>query len=96
MVYRFIIQRNYFFLLKFLDNSKEMNIYEISREVKISSAHLSRVISQFASEKLLTKKDSDGRAHAIELTQKGKYILAHLQLIDDEMQKKSKEDKKDG
>lgn len=91
MVYRFIIQKRYHNLLKILSQAKERTSHDISKEVSMTTAHLSRVISQLSSEGILTREEKDGRSIKIKLTKKGVEILFLFDSIEKTMSKKTEE-----
>ena len=82
MVYRFIISKRYHNLLKALSNAKDKNSQEIARDTNMTTAHLSRVLSQFTAEGLLIRHLKDGRENQIRLTKKGVEVLFGLDKIE--------------
>ena len=73
-MYRFLAQKRYIRLM-FIINGK--NIRQLSREVDMTTSHLSNVVDQFQKEGLVTKTKK-GREVDIAITEKGKELIEVL------------------
>lgn len=92
-MYRFIVQKRYVKLMFLIDGK---NIRQLSRDVNMTTSHLSNVVDQFVREELVTKKQK-GREVEISLTEKGKKVVEILREYDDlEKSPKKEEEVKDG
>ncbi len=96
-MYRFIAQRRYVRLL-FSINGK--NIYQLSRQVNMTTSHLSNVTDQWRKEGLVTKQKK-GRETVIKTTDVAKELIEVLKKYDEiateqlDKIKKEKEEKND-
>ena len=90
MAYRFIVQRRYFALLSKIPTMANRNSHQIAKEIGMSGAHFSRVLSEWAARGYLQKQEKDGRAINIKLTEKGQELLKLLISIDNLTKKQTK------
>ena len=87
-MYRFIAQRRYVRLM-FSINGK--NIHQLSKEVDMTTSHLSNVMDQFAKEGLI-EKERKGREVEIKVTEKGQELIEILRKYDELVERKIKEE----
>ena len=73
-MYRFICSPRYVKLI-FVMNGK--NIRQLSREVNMTTSHLSNVMDQFSKEGIIVK-EKKGREVELQLTEKGQELLEIL------------------
>ena len=78
-MYRFICSPRYVKLM-FLINGK--NIRQLSKEVNMTTSHLSNVMDQFAKEGLVIK-ERKGREVEIKITEKGQELIEVLRAYDE-------------
>lgn len=78
-MYRFIAQKRYVRLM-FSINGK--NIRQLSKEVDMTTSHLSNVMDQFAKEGLI-EKERKGREVEIKVTEKGQELIEILRKYDE-------------
>lgn len=85
-MYRFICSPRYVKLM-FLINGK--NIRQLSREVNMTTSHLSNVMDQFSKEGLVVK-EKKGREIEIKITEKGQELIVVLRQYDEIARRKIK------
>ena len=78
-MYRFICSPRYVKLM-FLINGK--NIRQLSKEVNMTTSHLSNVMDQFSKEGLVVK-ERKGREVEIKITEKGQELIKVLRVYDE-------------
>jgi predicted transcriptional regulator len=74
--------------------SKDKNIHQLSREVNMTTSHLSNITDQWQREGLLTK-ERKGRETEIHITAKGKEVMKLVQKFDDLYKDKKPEREKE-
>ncbi len=87
-MYRFIAQKRYVRLM-FSINGK--NIRQLSKEVDMTTSHLSNVMDQFAKEGII-EKERKGREVEIKVTEKGKELIEVLRKYDEIAKREIKEE----
>ncbi len=78
-MYRFIAQKRYVRLM-FSINGK--NIRQLSKQVDMTTSHLSNVMDQFAKEGII-EKERKGREVGIKVTEKGKELIEILRKFEE-------------
>lgn len=90
-MYRFIAQKRYVKLM-FSINGK--NIRQLSKEVDMTTSHLSNVMDQFKKEGLV-EKEKKGREVEVKLTEKGHELIELLRKYEELANRKIKKEDKE-
>lgn len=90
-MYRFIAQKRYVRLM-FSINGK--NIRQLSKEVDMTTSHLSNVMDQFKREGLV-EKEKKGREVEVKLTEKGHELIELLRKYEELANRKIKKEDKE-
>ena len=80
-MYRFLISQRYERILFVIGRLEKLNVRSLSKEVNMTTGHLSNVTDQWEREGIINKKRV-GRETNLILTEKGKKVITLLQDFD--------------